>query len=68
MDVEPSRVNGYAQGRPPEREPHVLDAVVEAAIESLPAATRLYPDVYSWQVVDAVLAALDSQSSKSLNA
>jgi len=55
---EPSKANGFYHGRPPTRERHELDAVVEAVIDGLPAATRLYPDVYSWQVVDAVLAAL----------
>ena len=54
-DRAPTLENGYAEGRPADREPHPLDAVVQGAIERLRAETRLYPDVYAWQVTAAVL-------------
>lgn len=56
--VEPTLANGYHYGRPENREPHVLDGIIEKVIEDLPAQARLYPDIYSWKVTDAVMAAL----------
>jgi hypothetical protein len=46
--------NGYPLGRPDDRDEDTLDLIVEEAIDKIPMATRLYPDVYSWSVVDAI--------------
>jgi hypothetical protein len=58
---EHTQANGFAHGRPEGREARPLDSVVEEAIASLPAATRLYPEIYSWMIVDAVTAALKAE-------
>ena len=58
VDLPPTEANGYVYGRPEKREPHPLDAVIEKAFEKLPAHTRLYPDIYSWKLTDAVLEAV----------
>ena len=55
---EAAQANGYPLGRPGDRARHPLDTVIEAAIAEIPAATRLYPDVFAWKVTDAVLAAI----------
>ena len=60
--IEPTQENGYAAGRPADRERHPLDAVIEKAIDKVAASTRLYPDVYSWQVTDAILAEQEKNS------
>lgn len=57
-EIEPTLANGYADGRPPAREAHPLDRVIQEAISGLRHETRLYPDVYAWKVTDAVRAAL----------
>jgi len=60
---EPTKANGFAHGRPEEREPHPLDMVIERAIAKIPAATRLYPDVYAWKITDAVLKELAKEEN-----
>jgi len=55
---EPTAANGYRHGRPEDVVLHELDAVIAAAIEKLPAETRLYPDIYAWKVREAVLEAI----------
>lgn len=53
MPAEPS-----ARDRAGEVPPHTAAArIVEATIDALPAARRLYPDTYAAEVVDALLAA-----------
>ena len=52
-----TRANGYKHGRPEGRDVKPADEIVRKVIEALPAETRLYPDVYAWQVTDALEAA-----------
>lgn len=52
---EPTLANGFAHGRPEDRERLPLDLVIERVIAKIPASTRLYPDIYSWKVTDAIL-------------
>jgi hypothetical protein len=54
---EATVANGYPLGRPDDRPREPLDDVIREAIEQLPMEVRLYPDVYSWRVTDAVRAA-----------
>jgi len=56
---EPTQANGYPLGRPEGRDVHPMDLVIQKAIEELPAATRLYPDVFAWSVTDAVVKYLE---------
>lgn len=58
--IEPTEANGYIFGRPAGRAVERLDNVIESAIQALPYATRLYPEVYAWRITEAVLAALAS--------
>lgn len=62
----PTVTNGYPLGRPAGRNAFPLDRVVEEAIEKLPMETRLYPDVYSWRVTDAVVGAISKAADKKL--
>lgn len=62
----PTVANGYPLGRPVGRSAFPLDRVVEEAIEKLPMETRLYPDVYSWRVTDAVTAAISKAADRKL--
>lgn len=39
---------------PLEREPDALDEVIHGVIDALPAAQRLYPDLFAWIIADAV--------------
>ncbi len=55
---EPTKANGFPQGRPDDVEPSELQRVIERTIESLPMELRLYPDVYGWRVSEAVRAYL----------
>lgn len=59
--IEPTHANGYAHGRPDERPRKPMDDTITAAISALPYEVRLYPDVFSWNVTDAVLAAAREQ-------
>ena len=52
-----TRANGYKHGRPEGRDVKPADEIVRKVIEALPAEARLYPDVYAWQVTDALEAA-----------
>lgn len=52
--IEPTQVNGYEHGRPPGRETKPLDELIIQVIESLPHATRMYPDVYAWKITEAI--------------
>jgi len=54
-EIKPTKANGYFHGRPEDRNVLPLDELIEAIITSLPAETRLYPDVYSWKITDAIL-------------
>ncbi len=58
---EPTLANGFALGRPEGRSETELDRLIIAAIERLPAAARLYPEVWAWQVSDKVQALLESK-------
>lgn len=62
----PTVANGYPLGRPSGRNVTLLDGVVEEAIEALPMEVRLYPDVYSWRVTDAVVAAISKAADTKL--
>lgn len=53
--------DGYINGAPDGRVRLELDDVIETAIEKLPMAARLYPEVYAWVVTDAVLAYLKNK-------
>lgn len=64
MAVEATVANGYPLGRPVDREADALDTVIRRAIEKLPMETRLYPDVYAWQVTDAVKRALREEEGQ----
>lgn len=59
-DKAPTQANGYPKGRPADRDAEDLDSVIQKAIERLPPELRLYPDIYSWSVVDAVKAHLEA--------
>lgn len=59
--IEPTAANGYEKGRPDHRPRHPMDEVITSAIGELKYELRLYPDVYSWIVTDAVLAAAREQ-------
>lgn len=50
-------------GPPVERTPDELDRVIEGVIEALPAANRLYPDLYAWVIADAVREHLAQQTT-----
>lgn len=58
-----TKAEGYALGRPNSRTSHYLDDVVSKAVDAVPAATRLYPDIYAWSVVDAVLNAITERQT-----
>lgn len=60
--IEPTEANGYHNGRPEGREVEPLDLIIAQVIESIPAATRLYPDIYAWKITDAVTQILRSSS------
>lgn len=60
------RVDGYALGSPDGdeikgsddleiRRRLELDDVIEKAIQKIPPAGKLYPEVYAWSVTDAVV-------------
>jgi hypothetical protein len=53
--------NGFTHGRPAGREPEELDMVIERVIEKIPAATRLFPEIYAWKVTEAVKKFMASQ-------
>jgi hypothetical protein len=53
-DYGPTHARGFEHGRPDGRQVEPLDRVIEKVINKIPAATRLYPDVYSWKVAEAV--------------
>lgn len=59
--IEPTAANGYEKGRPDHRPRHPMDEVITTTIGELKYELRLYPDVYSWIVTDAVLAAAREQ-------
>lgn len=61
--IEPTHANGYRFGRPEGRDVTELDGVIQGVIESLPPATRLYPDVYSWMITDAVIRAQPGETN-----
>ncbi len=63
----PTVANGFPLGRPAGRNAYPLDRVVEDAVSSLPMETRLYPDVYSWRVTDAVSDAISKAADKKLS-
>lgn len=51
--------------KPPEDRMYtIFDRPIEKAIAKIPAATRLYPDVYAWKIADAVVSALDAYEQK----
>lgn len=51
--------------KPPEDRMYtIFDRPIEKAIAKIPAATRLYPDVYAWKIADAVVSALDAYEEK----
>lgn len=54
VQPEPTVENGYVLGRPEGRDVEELDRIIEEAIEKLPMAARLYPDVYAWRISEAV--------------
>lgn len=53
--IEPTLENGYALGRPSGRDHTELAQAIIDAIDKLPMAARMYPDVYAWRIEDAVL-------------
>lgn len=65
-DKEPTKANGYPLGRPENRPALPLDGIVEETISKLPMETRLYPDVYSWRVTDAVTRAISKAADRRL--
>lgn len=53
-EAEPTVANGFVLGRPEGRDVEELDRIIEEAINEIPMATRLYPDVYAWRIAEAV--------------
>lgn len=43
---------GQKLGPPEDRNPDPLDEAIQGLIESLPHHTRMYPDLYTWAIVD----------------
>jgi hypothetical protein len=48
---------------PIERVTDPLDETISGVIDSLPAANRLYPELYAWVVADAIRDALRTSES-----